>query len=330
MIEIDHLHKVVGQSTVLAIESLRVGAGEVAAILEAGGSGTPALVALLTGQSRPTAGAVRVAGLDPVRDRTRLSQEMGVLFAENGLYERLPARGNLAFHCRLRGLPEARADEVLAEVGLADHAAVAAGKLPSGLVRRLALGRALLHRPRVLLLVEPLAGCEAASCALLVRLLRQWAGAGTAILILAAEGVGLAGLDPAIYALVEGCLVRSEVPAPGHANELPLKIPARLEGKVDLLNPADILYASAEKGQTCLHTAEGRIPTHLTLAELEERLARSGFFRAHRSYLVNLQRVRAVIPYTRDSFTLTLDDATGTEIPLSKAAAAELRELLGY
>jgi ABC-2 type transport system ATP-binding protein len=59
-------------------------------------------------------------------------------------------------------------------------------------------------------------------------------------------------------------------------------------------------------------------------------LARSGFFRAHRSYLVNLQHVKEVIPYTRNSFSLRLDDPQNTEIPLSKSAAGELRELLGY
>ena len=66
------------------------------------------------------------------------------------------------------------------------------------------------------------------------------------------------------------------------------------------------------------------------MSELETRLARSGFFRAHRSYLVNLQHVKEVIPYTRNAYTLILDDADGTEIPLSKAAAADLRELLDY
>ena len=77
-------------------------------------------------------------------------------------------------------------------------------------------------------------------------------------------------------------------------------------------------------------TTEGRLPSQFTLTELEERLALSGFFRAHRGYLVNLQHVKAVIPYTRNSFSLILDDESETEIPLSKSAARELRELLDY
>ena len=79
-----------------------------------------------------------------------------------------------------------------------------------------------------------------------------------------------------------------------------------------------------------LQTTDGPLSTRLTLSELERRLSRSGFFRAHRGYLVNLQHVSEVIPYTRNSFTLRLSDGAGTEVPLSKMAAAELKEMLGY
>jgi ABC-2 type transport system ATP-binding protein len=101
------------------------------------------------------------------------------------------------------------------------------------------------------------------------------------------------------------------------------------------VNPADILYATSDDGRTNLYTVNGRIPTHLSLSELETRLARSGFFRAHRSYLVNLQHIKEMVAYTRDSYTLILDghqpDTTEPiEIPLSKSAARDLRERLDF
>jgi ABC-2 type transport system ATP-binding protein len=99
---------------------------------------------------------------------------------------------------------------------------------------------------------------------------------------------------------------------------------------VALINPVEILYAEAEEGRAHLVTADGRMPTQFTLSDLERRLGRSGFFRAHRGYLVNLQHIKEVIPFTRNAFSLRLDDAAGTLIPLSKTAAAELRDLLGY
>jgi DNA-binding LytR/AlgR family response regulator len=107
-------------------------------------------------------------------------------------------------------------------------------------------------------------------------------------------------------------------------------IPARAEDKIVLIDPAEILYVFAQEDRTFLQTHNECLPTQFTLTELERRLSRSGFFRTHRAYLVNLQQVKEVIPYTRDSFNLRLKDAEGTMIPLSKSAERELRELLAY
>jgi ABC-2 type transport system ATP-binding protein len=330
MIELKNLQKVIGGHTVLEIDALTVRAGERVAVGGPADSGTAELLDLLTGRSRPTDGTVRIAGLDPARDRERLSRQIGVLSVENGLYGHRTARANLAFHGRMRGLPRTRADEVLSQVGLGDHAHVHVDRLPMGMARRLAFGRAMLHQPVILLLAEPFAGCDPHSITLLSGLIRQSACEGSAVLILASEATSLAHLCRSLYRLEHGRLAPIQEPEEARRAELPFKIPARLEDRVALINPADVLYVSADEGHACLHTSEGRVPTQFTLAELEARLARSGFFRAHRSYLVNLQRVKAVIPYTRDSFDLVLDDPTGTQIPLSKSAARDLRDLLGY
>jgi ABC-2 type transport system ATP-binding protein len=100
---------------------------------------------------------------------------------------------------------------------------------------------------------------------------------------------------------------------------------------VALLNPGDILFADVEEGRAILTTTSGdRLQTQFTLTELENRLKLKGFFRAHRGYLVNLQHVTEVIPFTRNSFSLRLDDEAETLIPMSKAAAANLKSLLDY
>lgn len=330
MIQLEGLQKVIDQNLVVDIGALLVRAGEIAALVGPVGSGKATLFELLTGQSRPTVGTLRLAGVDPASERALFSQQVGVLFAEDSLYKQQSPRANLRFQCRLRGLPLSRTDEVLAQVGLADCAHARLEKLPSGLARRLAFGRAILHRPSVLLLADPFARCDEASIALLSGLMRRQADDGAALLILADDTTHLTALCDAIYVLAQGRIVESYQPQEERRAELPFKIPVRLEGKVALINPADILYADAEGGRAFLNTAEGRLPTQFTLSELEERLGRSGFFRAHRGYLVNLQHVKEVIPYTRNSFSLRLDDAAGTEIPLSKAAAGELRALLGY
>jgi ABC-2 type transport system ATP-binding protein len=227
-------------------------------------------------------------------------------------------------------LPRSQTEDILALVGLADQADARLDKLGPGLARRLAFGRAILHQPRVLLLVEPFNKCDRATIALLSRLIRQQATGGVAVLILADDDAHLEALCDTIHVLRQGQIAESYQPEQERQAALPFKIPARQQDKVVLVNPADILYALAQEGRAVLQTAHGPLPTQFTLVELEERLARSGFFRAHRGYLVNLQHVKEVIPYTRNSFSLILDDEADTEIPLSKAAARELRELLGY
>lgn len=331
MITLHKLQKVVEQRTILDIEQLVVEPGEIAAIVGPSGSGTADLLPLLTGQSRPTSGTVCIGEASPATDRTLFSQQVGVLFAEDALYATRSARGNLAFHARLRGLPGSRVDEVLALAGLGDHGGVKLEQLPSGLRRRLGFGVAVLHQPTVLLLVEPFARCDDASISLLSQLIQQQADEGGTVLILANTDTYLPSLCHTIYELDQGRIVAKRQPGEElDENALPFKIPVKLEGRVALVNPTDILYVEVEDGRSILQTTNERLPTQFTLSQLEQRLARSGFFRAHRAYLVNLQHVTEVIPYTRSSFSLRLDDAEGSKIPMSKEAARELRDLLDY
>jgi ABC-2 type transport system ATP-binding protein len=330
MIEIRNLQKVDGQNTLLELPDFNVRRGEVVALVGPVGSGKETLLDIFIGKTRPTMGMVKVANIDPTTDGTAFSLNTGVLFAEDGLYQHRSPRANLTFFCSIQGFPKRRADEVLTQVGLIDQANARLKDLTSGLLRRLAFGRAILHEPKVLILVEPFARCDGASINILSNLIRQMAVESVAVLIMTDDSANLGDLCDTIHTLDQGRIVDTYHPQEEERSVMPFKIPVRLEGRVALVNPADILFADAQEGRAFLQTYEGRLPTQFTLTELEERLGRSGFFRTHRAYLVNLQHVKEVIPYTRNSFSLRLDDEDGTKIPLSKAAAAELRELLGY
>jgi len=330
MISVTDLLKVQDQVTVLDIPSLQVNRGEIAAVIGPAGCGIEALFQLLIGKLRPTHGSVSVAGMNPYLDRHDFSQRVGVLFLEDTLYKRLSVIENLHFYRRLYRYPKSRSSEVLEQVGLADQAEMVADKLSPGLSRRLALGRAILNNPQVLLLVNPYANCDQASIDLISQVLISQASSGAAELIFSSDMTGLEKLCETIYRLEHGQIAEMYRPQQAAVHQRPFMIPARAEDKIILVDPAEILYIFAQADHTYLQTQAERWPTQFTLAELEKRLARSGFFRAHRAYLVNLQHVKEVIPYTRDSFSLRLKDAGGTKIPLSKAAERELRELLEY
>ncbi len=330
MIELTHLQKIIDQRTAVDIDSLNVAAGEIAALVGPPGSGVEVLFNLLMGKTMPSAGSVRIAGIDPGSERSRLSRSVGVMFQEDALFQRLSPIDNLLFACRLYGLPRLRAAQVLEQIGLADQERANLEKMPGGLLRRLAFGRAIVHQPPALLLYDPFARCDEASITLLSDQIQKAAAEGTCTLILANDEAHLAPVCDKVHTLQQGRITSIRIPREEGASALPFKIPVKVDEKVVLVNPADILFADAIGGRSTLHTSQGPLLSQFTIGELEERLGRSGFFRAHRSYLVNLQHVKEVIPYTRNSFSLRLDDAGATEIPLSKSAAGELRSLLGY
>jgi len=330
MIVLTDLQKVRDQTTVLDIPSLHVKSGEIAAIYGTIDCGKDVLFQLLIGKQRPTHGSVMVAGLNPYRDHQAFSQRVGVLFSDDTLYKRLSAIENLSFYCRLYRLPKARSFEVLEQVGLADQTNVVTERLSPGLSRRLALGRAILNNPQVLLLEDPFTGCEQVSIDLIGQVVHRQVQAGVAALVFAHDMSGLAKLCDTIYHLDQGCIVESYNPQQEQIHNRPFMIPAKAQDKIILIDPAEILFVFAEADHTFIQTLQERLPTQFTLTELEKRLSRSGFFRAHRAYLVNVQQIKEVIPYTRDSFSLRLKDAAGTMIPLSKSAERELRELLEY
>lgn len=330
MIEITNLRHTTQNGLILEIESLRIEAGEVTAIIGAADSGLETIFALLTGQVSPAQGQIQIGGQDPRQDRAYFVSKVGILFAEEGLYKNQTAEENLLFECRLRQIEKTRALEVLTSVGLNDQRTSLVNRLSPSQQRRLAFSRAILHAPDYLLLVEPFQRCDEYSIEVLSQLMRQITTQGVVVLIFSSERTRLNDLCDRMVTLSQGKLFEIEKASQPDSTVRPFKIPVKLEDRVALINPADILYAEAAGDSAQIQTMTERLPTQYTLNELENRLKKSGFFRSHRAYLVNLQHVREVIPFTRNSFSLRLDDEKGTILPLSKTAAGELKELLDY
>lgn len=108
------------------------------------------------------------------------------------------------------------------------------------------------------------------------------------------------------------------------------KIPAKADTATLLFDPRDIDFVESMNKANYVSVHGTLYPTPLTMDELETELVRFGFFRCHRSFIVNVQRVGKVERYTRNSFNLTLNDAAKTSIPLAKGRAEEMRERYGF
>jgi heme ABC exporter ATP-binding subunit CcmA len=125
------------------------------AVLGDNGAGKTTLLRILATALRPTAGTLQIAGLNASREKRRLRHYIGYVAHAPGLYPALSAAENLGFFCDLQGVPHTRVDEALDIVGLRQVADRRASELSRGMQQRLALGRAILHDPKLLILDEP-------------------------------------------------------------------------------------------------------------------------------------------------------------------------------
>jgi heme exporter protein A len=146
--------------------------GEHLAVLGENGAGKTTLLRVLATAARPTSGSLEIFGLDALRERKRLRGRIGFVGHAPGLYPALSAAENLEFFCALQGVSRSRVDETLELVGLTDAGARPAGKLSRGEQQRLAIGRAVLHDPRLLVLDEPDASLDSGGADLLAKVMQ--------------------------------------------------------------------------------------------------------------------------------------------------------------
>jgi ABC-2 type transport system ATP-binding protein len=144
--------------------SLDVPSGTIFGFLGPNGAGKTTTLRLLLGLLEPTHGRAEVLGFDTASQADDVRENSGALLEHTGIYEQLSAEDNLEFYARVWRLPEAertaRIKELLMHIGLWERRKEAAGKWSRGMKQKLALARALLHRPAVVFLDEPTAGLD--------------------------------------------------------------------------------------------------------------------------------------------------------------------------
>jgi heme exporter protein A len=208
--------------------SLRLGAGEVLAVMGHNGSGKSTLLRLVATLLRPTRGSGAVYGHDLVGEAGDVRALTGLLGHAPGLYDDLTAAENLAFAARMLGMPD-DAGAILAALEAAGLPADAATRerarsLSSGMRRRVALARAMLQRPRLLLLDEPYNSFDAGGVALVNDLVRETRERGGAALLVTHELERAAGVYDRMVELEAGLLL-PHAGEPGAAPESEGAIP---------------------------------------------------------------------------------------------------------
>jgi ABC-2 type transport system ATP-binding protein len=183
LIEARHLRRAFGDKLAVDDLSLQVEAGEIYALVGPDGAGKTTTMRLLCGALTADHGTVTLAGFDLERQTEQARAQIGYLPQRFSLYGELTVQENLRFFAEVRGMPGdqwmARAQEILAFVGLEEFRHRRAEALSGGMRQKLGLAAAMVHRPQVLLLDEPTGGVDPVTrqsfWQLLIQLLRQGA-----------------------------------------------------------------------------------------------------------------------------------------------------------
>jgi heme exporter protein A len=162
----DGLGRAYGERVVLRDVSFGLAAGRTLAVFGANGAGKTTLLRILATLLRPHAGAARVLGRELPREGWAVRGRIGLLAHDPMLYRELSARENLRYHARLHGVAGERVEALLDAVRLRLRADDPVRTLSRGMAQRVAICRAVLHEPELLLLDEPLANLDPGAAAL--------------------------------------------------------------------------------------------------------------------------------------------------------------------
>jgi ABC-type multidrug transport system ATPase subunit len=215
-VQLDDVSRHFGRRRALSHISFTARSGEIVGLLGPNGAGKSTLIGVVATLATPTSGQVRY-GNQPARALgAGLRSRIGLLAHELHLYPELSARQNLAFFAELYGIdPRGRVETALAAAGLLERADEAVAGFSRGMRQRLALERALMHQPRLVLFDEPFTGLDDRSVGVVSDRLRRLA-AGGAIVLLATHDLDLAdGLVTRVALIRDGRLLSDEPASAG-------------------------------------------------------------------------------------------------------------------
>jgi ABC-2 type transport system ATP-binding protein len=257
--------------------TLRIGKGEILALLGPNGAGKTTTTRILAGILRPDAGGARIAGFDLLRQTENVRAAVGVLTEQHGLYARMRCGEYLDFFGSLYGLTPAerkeRADRLLHELRLEVDSDAWLAEFSKGMRQRLALVRALIHSPRILLLDEPTSALDPESARMVRDLLRSMRDSGCTILVCTHNLSEAEELADRIAIIRRGRLI-----AEGTAAELRMR----------MLGPAVFELRLAEENGDLVTALDG-------LAEEVERRPESIRYRAADPRSANPEILRRVV-----------------------------------
>lgn len=187
MIKVNNLHKSFGKVKAVRGISFEVRDGEITGLLGPNGAGKTTTLRMLYSLLPPDEGEIRIDGLDPTRDAMAIKHTLGVVPDSRGLYTRMSARENISYYGKLHGMSardiSSRIEELVETLDMADFIERRTEGFSQGQRVKVAIARAMVHRPQTVLLDEPSNGLDVMSTRALRRYILGLKQAGNSVIL---------------------------------------------------------------------------------------------------------------------------------------------------
>lgn len=285
---------------------------------------------LLSGELSPTSGRID-------KETTCILTE----FAEDALYESLTVQSYLTIFKKIADFPKSL-EELIGIFSLSDVWRTKISRLSLDQKKRISLFRMSLFAPKLLLLQSPLSHSTPEGVELYMKALEHLQSQRTAVVFTSHYLEELLLLSNDIYrytrndGLEKTDLAIEPKSAPDDKQEMTIKpnkvykVSSRRADKTIFFSPEEIDFIESINSVSTIRIGEEYFPTDLTMNDLEEKLTNFGFFRCHRSYLVNLQRVSELVSYSKNSYMLILKGNANVKLPLSRNRLEEMKALIEF
>ncbi|PPA69817.1 LytTR family transcriptional regulator DNA-binding domain-containing protein [Jeotgalibacillus proteolyticus] len=261
---------------------------------------------------------------------------------EDGLYENLTVQGYLNFFKKISDF-ESSPEGYIAAFSLSDVWQTKIKRLTIDQMRRVSMFRMFLMSPKLLLIESPLTNLTDEGIELYLKGVEHLRNAKITILFTSHYIEELLLLSKEVYRYYpQTGLQKTDLAIEAEPDDeikdepkeikpsIVYKVSSKLEDKTIFFSPDEIDFIESINSVSNIRIGEEYFPSDLTMNELEGKLGKFGFFRCHRSYLINLQRVSELVSYSKNSYTLILKGNPKVKLPLSRSRLEEMKELIGF
>lgn len=266
-----------------------------------------------------------------------ISSRKAIIFDwRDGLYDRLTVEDNLAFYHKWFNC-QTPLPEILVQFQLHKCAGNYVKKCSFSEIRRIYYAKYFMgsthNKPLVFL--EPVHGVDVLTMDTFLNMISELQAMHASVLVLVTNLEHALLIGNQAFKMNENGLHTIEMEENGEDQSttqatMPTvvnlyKIPAKVDDKVILFDPTEIDYIESQEGKAQIVINKESFALDSTLAEIEKKLEVYGFFRCHRSYIVNLQKVREIITWSKNTYSLKIDNQVESTIPLSRTKIQEIQ-----